>query len=106
MLLFLMDIHETLNQHVNYIINDNACHLSEYVKANKVYEKPDISKFLKDVKFDVDKFHLGNHVKSCQRQNFNPNFYDFIKKKTTILKLINKFIFIYFVSQFKAFLMK
>jgi hypothetical protein len=46
-----------------YSIYDNTCHLSEYIKNNKIGEKFERGKTLKDSKFVIDRLHIKIHVR-------------------------------------------
>ena len=68
-----------INYSIKYICYDTACKLAAHV-GNKEY---DYSDSLKRLEFFIDRFHLGNHIKACQKFSCDSN---------PILKLLNSVI--------------
>ena len=64
----LNDTFNMIDNNYDFLIYDDACHLSESLKKHeKRYPR------LKNTKLYIDRFHLGNHVRKICHTKFNIN---------------------------------
>ena len=58
-----------INPTIKYACYDTGCKLSAHVQNNQY----NYSSSIKDLQFFIDRFHLGNHVKACQKFSCDKN---------------------------------
>jgi hypothetical protein len=58
-----------------YIIYDNACHLSVYIKNHNIGDKSKRGDILMKSKFVIDRFHIKNHVRDDCHQVYNADLH-------------------------------
>ena len=102
-----------INSSIKYVCYDTGCKLAAHVN-NKEYN---YSQCIKNLEFFIDRFHLGNHVKACQKFSCDTNeivklinssiceseFYTFGKYKHTVKHMTRYHYMFFFLMVFESY---